>query len=485
MKKIVFVNPPLTQEERFGDFASAGNIMPPLGLCYLAAVTREKYFTEILDAPAEGWGPAKCAAEILSKEFDYVGITMTTLSVYNAHALATHLKEKNPYIKIIVGGPHITSTAKESFEKLENFDFGVLGEGEPVILNLLHALDNNAPLENIPGVVFRRDKDIIINQRPAFVKNIDEIPLPAWDLLPPLKEKYKQLNYTFQLLPTASMITSRGCPFKCRFCDTSVFGTSARLHTVDYIMKMIDELYGKYGIRDLVIYDDTFSLKKSRLIEFCKRLTGRYKGLFWICNAKIGSLDFETLTFMKKAGCREIGYGIESADEEILKYINKGINLIEVKEQVRLTKQAGISPKGYFIFGFPQETLQTMQKTIDFVLNLELDTFQVNFFTPFPGCDLHREVCTRGSFENDWKKMNLLNIVYVPEALTKRELKRGAFKARRRFYLRPHIIWNHVKYMRKPSDFINLYKAAYAFIKANTKEKISNTNYFSLRNFSL
>jgi len=473
MKKIVFVNPPLTLEERFGDFAKGGNIMPPLGICYLAAVTRKKYATKIIDVPAEGWGVERCAAEVLSKGFDCVCITTTTLSVYNAHKLATAIKENDPKITIIVGGPHISSTAEETMERFKHFDVGVIGEGEPVVLNLFDALDGSKPLEKIKGIVFRQGKKVIINQREEFINDLDTLPLPAWDLLPHLKEKYKQLNYTFQSLPTGSLITSRGCPYQCRFCDTSVFGRVTRFHSVDYIMKMIEELYFDYGVRDLVIYDDTFSLKKTRVIDICQRMIGNYENLFWICNAKIGTLDFETLKLMKKAGCREIGYGIESADEKILQFINKEVDLNKAKESLRLTKQAGISTKGYFIFGFPLETEESMKKTIDFALGSDLDTFQVNIFTPLPGCELYDEVIKYGSFDNDWEKMNLLNVLFIPHGLTKKGLEKYAFQARRRFYFRPRVIWNHAKYMRKPKDFLNLYKAAYAFTKANIKEKIN------------
>ncbi len=212
MSKIIFVNPPLTLEEMYGKLAIAGSRDPPLGLCYLAAITKEKgYETKILDAPAMNFGIKRSLEYILKENPDYVGITAVTLSITKAAKLAKMIKNINKNIKIIIGGPHITGIPKKTMELFKEFDIGVIGEGEITIVELLDHLNNKKSLNKIKGIVYRKNGRIILNKRREFISNLDKLPLPAWSLLPNLAKTYIPSAFGYEKLPSNVLITSRGC----------------------------------------------------------------------------------------------------------------------------------------------------------------------------------------------------------------------------------------------------------------------------------
>ena len=258
MKRIVFVNPPQQVEEIYGKLANERSILPTLGICHLAAVTREKgYETYIVDPIPFGWGIDKTIDEILKYSPDYIGITATTDVIYNAAKIVAKLKEYNKNIITIIGGPHITAVPENTLKLFPQIDIGVIGEGEDTIVDLLSTLNNGSILDNVKGIIFRKNGELLTTQPRPFIKDLDRLSLPAWDLLPRLDKYYRPSIINYKKLPSTSLITSRGCPGKCTFCDTKVFGAKYRGFSGPYVIRMIEYLENHYGIKDLVLYDES------------------------------------------------------------------------------------------------------------------------------------------------------------------------------------------------------------------------------------
>lgn len=465
-KNIVFVNPPITMEERYSKFSVGGSYLPPLGLCSLASVTRDNSFhTKIVDSVALKLNYKDTVSEVLRNFPKYIGITASTITIFNAAKLAEMVKNEDDTIVIIIGGPHITAVPQETMIKFPQFDLGVIGEGEVTIVDILKTYNHEGNLGNVNGIIFRENNVLKITNPRAFIKNLDSLPIPAFDLLPYLPKYYRPSAQSVKKMPSTSLITARGCPGKCIFCDRKVFGNHCRYYSANYIIKMIKHLYFNYKIRDIQIDDDTFLTNKHRLVEICQTLIEEDLDLSWNCLARVDYVNPKLLELMKKAGCWQIQYGIESGSQEILNFLKKGINLQQVEKAIKWTEEAGISSKGFFMVGNPLETEKSIIETIEFAKRLDLDDFQITFLTPFPGCEFHEIASQYGTFDDDWKKMNEYNIVFVPNGLTRELLEKYHVKAFKDFYLRPKVILSYLKRMRDLKTSLELSKVGLSFLK--------------------
>ena len=459
---IVFTRPRLSPEEEYGHLSKVGSVEIPNGLCWLAACTRKAgYKTEIIDAHAMNISNDELTDLILEKSPKYLGISANTINIYSAADLAKRIKNLNPKIKIIVGGPHITAVPIETLERFPEIDIGVIGEGEITIVDLLNTLENGKDLKNVKGIVYRKDKNIILTERREFIKNLDQLPFPAFDLLPDIKKYYRPPAWSLHRKTSALLITSRGCPFQCTFCDRAVFGNIARAHSAEYVMKMIRELYYKYGVRHLRLNEDNLLLFKDRLKKICKAIIKEKLKLTWSCFARADCVDLELLKLMKKAGCWQISYGIESGEQKILDVEKKNITLEQIEKAVRLTKKVGIRVVGFNMIGHPLETIESMKKTIDFNKRIKVDDFKTEFLTPFPGTELYYTAEKYGVLDRDWRKMGVYrDPIFIPYGLTKDLLiewhKRGLWQ----FYLQPRIIFSYLMQIRSIEDIKTLFLGA-------------------------
>jgi len=450
MLNVVFINPPIRMEERYGTLALAGSTMPSLGLCYLAGVARANGFkTAIIEASALNLSYQDVIKQISTLSSKYIALTATTLSICHAAELAREIKDKDRNIVTIIGGPHITAVPEETMNKFPQFDIGVIGEGEETLVELLNALENNGNLKQVSGLVINGENSPKITASRCRIKNLDTLPIPAWDLLTDFPQRYKPPLHRFEHLPAANIVTARGCPHKCIFCDRSVFGNFCRPHSAEYVMKMIKHLYYEFGVREILIEDDTFLIFQKRLKKICQMLIEERLDLSWSCLGRVDAVNPQILKLMRKAGCWQIGYGIESGSQRILDFIKKGINLEQIQNALLWTRKAGIKTKGFFMIGHPLETKETIEETIRFAKRIDLDDFDINKFTPFPGSEINKIANKYGKFDNDWEKMNLLQTVFVPFSLTKRDIEYYSRKALREFYLRPNIIFSHLRLLTK------------------------------------
>jgi len=444
--KVFFSTPPLSLQERYGSLAGGGSTSPSLGILILAAVARNEGFDcTVVDASALALTQDVLLERLEGIRPDILCISSTTLGIRNAGSLAAEAKRMIPSLKVVVGGPHITAAPLETMERFSAFDIAVIGEGELTLDELLLALSSGNSLSAVQGLIFREGNDLIDTGRRPFIRDLDSLPFPAWDLLEQFPNRYLPAPFKVMKLPAAILVTSRGCPNKCIFCDRSVFGSSCHGYSAEYVVKQMSELYHRYGIREFSFEDDTFITFRNRLKEICERLIELRLDISWTCLGRVNHVTAENLRLMRKAGCWQISFGIESGSAEILTLINKRVTLDQVRQAVLLSREAGIRSKGFFIIGHPGETHDSIRTTIDFALELPLDDISVSLMTPFPGTELYRRAAEFGEFDPDWGNMNLLNIVFIPHGLTRNDLVAAQKELLRRFYFRPRILFDYGK----------------------------------------
>ena len=456
---IIFTRVQLPLEEEYGHLAKIGNVEMPNGLCYLAASTRKAgYKTEIIDAHAMNISNDKLTNLIINKKTKYVGISANTINIYSAADLSKKVKDINPGIKIIVGGPHITAVPVETMKRFPEIDIGVICEGEITIVDLLNTLENNNDLKKVKGIAYRKSNKIIITEKREFIKNLDDLPPPAFDLLPDFKKYYKPPAWSLHGKTSALLITSRGCPAQCTFCDRAVFGNICRAHSAKYVMKVIRKLYYRYGVKHLRLNEDNLLLFRNRLKEICNTIIKEKLKISWSCFARVDYINLEILRLMKRAGCWQISYGIESGEQKILDVEKKGITLEQIESAVRLTKKVGIRVIGFNMIGHPLETIKSIKKTIDFNKRIKVDDFKAEFLTPFPGTELYYTAEKYGILDKDWRKMGVYKgPVFIPYGLTEELLIKWYKRGLIQFYLQPRIILSYIKQIRSLNDVKTLF----------------------------
>jgi len=316
---------------------------PPLGIASLAAFVRlHKHLPIILDLAVEEKDPKEICREFKP---DFIGFSVTTPLLFEAYKQARLLKDSFPELKIIFGGPH-SSTNVEAVLRNDFVDFVVFGEGEFTLKELLDSL----PLSGIKGLAYKENVEIRINQPRELIEDLDLLPMPAYDLLN--VNKYPDHPLAIRK-PNISIITSRGCPFSCIYCNKSIYGKSFRKINYKNIINQMESLIRRYGVKEFQIVDDVFTLDKGRVHDFCRELLKRKLNIKWMTpnGVRAESLDEETLGLMKRSGCHYLYLGIESGSPKILARIKKGVVLEQIRKSVHLINKAGIQAGAFFYAG--------------------------------------------------------------------------------------------------------------------------------------
>ncbi len=428
----------------------------PLGLEYLAAAIKKSHTVEIFDSIAEGWNkylPADNSEDLLYQgtdlkslqkaisrfKPDVIGVTWI-FSVQNRPVIETidFIKKNNKDIPIIVGGSHPSANPIQVMEQVPNIDIVVFGEGE---ITLKELLDKRLErLETINGVVYRKENQIIQNPSREFIKNIDDIPLPARDLAP-YRNYSKQIFYAslislfkkaginprqqrnlaflsssipllYELycvfynkihkekqLPFGDIMMSRGCPNNCVFCAVhTIWKPTWRPHSLERVLEEIDYLVSKQGIRRIFIADDNFNISKENIIQICQAIVARKYNITFQTGPYLPTLDDEILEWLKKAGVRSMRLSIESGNQEVLdKIIRKRIDLSKVPSVVKSAQRIGFNVEGAFILGLPGETIETMNDTVNFIKRVGFDGAKLSIYQPFPNTDAY-EICRKKGY---------------------------------------------------------------------------------------
>lgn len=430
--KVLLVNIPRRDVSKSGKQISA---VPPLGLAYIASSLKAKCTVKLLDAFALGLSNSD-VVDICQEEHPYiVGMTILTPWVADALDLTQLIKAKIPNILIIAGGPHPTVMWKETIEK-GIADICVIGEGETTAVALIEAITNKVALDGVSGIALKVDGVVKANPRSAFIDNLDLLPFPDWDSLP--IERYwdplvTKKNY-------ARIFASRGCPHSCVFCDQkNVHGRKIRMRSPGNIVDEIEYLVLKKGVRDVDINDSEFTFHKDWVKSICEEILNRKLTFTWRCNGRADSVEMDTLLLMKKAGSRLISIGVESGDDDVLKRIRKGETKAEIRRGCSLIKKAGITLDASFMLGLPFDTLDSMNKTIDFAKELDPHYAHFAIAIPYPGTEFYQIALEEGfPIPQDWTKFSFYgSALYAPPGLSTNEVKAAYAKAVKGFYLRP------------------------------------------------
>lgn len=405
---------------------------PPLGLAYLASIARsEGHDVIIVDSLAEGLDLRKLKGRIRSFYPDVIGITATTSMIPDAYEAARVAKEVNPDAIVLMGGPHVTFLPEETLNECKYIDIVVRGEGELIFRELLRKKD----LRDVRGITYRSSGMIKSNPAMPLISNLDEIPIPAYDLLP-------MHLYRFGSLRFGTIITSRGCPFNCIFCSSSLqFGKRWRAHSKERVIEELRILHHDYGVREVEFLDDTFTLDRRRAREISREIVREGLDISWTASSRVNTFDLETGREMKRAGAHTIYFGIESGSQKILDLIGKGITVEQSISAVKSAKKAKLRALGSFIIGFPEETEDDIRRTIDFSKRVGVDLAQFTIATPYPGTKLW-DIANKMNLllTRDWRKYTTIDVVMKSFYLTERQIKKLLNWAYISFYLRPKMI---------------------------------------------
>lgn len=418
----------------------AKGTLPPLGLAYMASFL-EKYGhkVKILDAEILNLTSMESRKIILKEKADIVGITCMTSTFPGALEAARFAKESGAIV--VLGGPHLNAFPKESVSS-DYVDYGIWGEGEETMLELVNALEkmkSDRQIGKIKGLIYKKKEKIFINP-PRIIENLDELPFPAWHLLP--VEKYGAI---IAEKPLVTMITTRGCPFQCGFCFKQPSDKKYRVRSAKNVVDEIEYCIKRYGIKEVMFYDDTLTLDKKHIENMCNEIINRGIKIKWEGPTRVDCVDEALLRLMKKAGCKLLRLGVESGDERILKVMNKQINLEKVKRAFKIAEKVGIETFAYFIIGYYSDTPESMNKTINFAAELNADWAMFTIATPYPQTNLFDLAAKDNLIDKDyWKKYTAGEKVGRMPYLVK-DADKWAKQAYRRFYFRPRFILKKVR----------------------------------------
>ncbi|MDD5711316.1 MAG: radical SAM protein [Smithellaceae bacterium] len=394
---------------------------PPLGVTYVAAAFEAAGAeVKIWDYIVNRYTPEKLKAQLDAFQPDAVGATSVTLNFPPAAEIVQTVKRYNPAIVTMMGGPHVSFDADETLKNYPGIDLIVRGEGEKTIADLTPVLRDPSAWEGIKGISFRRNGEIVHNAPQDLIEDLDTLPLPSRHLLP--LSRYMALGYPI------SIITGRGCPYACIFCQgRRMVGKKPRQRSSQLVVEEIEHIMS-YGITRINVADDLFTANKQKVREVCDEIHKRNLKLGWSAFARVNTVDKETLEIMRDAGCDAVSFGIESGNPEMLKRIKKGITLDMARAAISLCKEVGILAHTSFMVGLPGETPETLQDTKEFAADLGRRgaLYGYHFLAPFPGTTVHDEL-EKYDLEiltGDWTKYDANSAIVRTSQLSPEEIER-------------------------------------------------------------
>jgi anaerobic magnesium-protoporphyrin IX monomethyl ester cyclase len=387
--KVLLVQPPPV-EDVVKEYISA---QIPINLGYIAA-SLEQVGAEvrIRDYAVQPFDKFSFLEEIHHFKPTIIGFTSMTNAISSADKLSKYVKDFNKDIVTVLGGCHASALPIETLEEIESIDIVVIGEGDETIKEVYHKIGGGKSLEDVMGIAYRDDGRIKVNQKRELIKNLDDIPLPAWHLfnMKLYEKSHVSRGFSRKHIKMMELMTSRGCPFSCIFCAGHInYGRKVRFRTFENIKREIELCMKEYGVSHISVEDDTLSLNKGLLVQLCEYF--KEMKLTWNCNARVDSVDYELLKLMSESGCQKISFGVESGSPRILKLIKKGISLEQVKSAFEWAKKVGIKyVDGTFILGsHPDETLEEIEMTKKLIFELKPDFVSVSIMCPFPGTEVY------------------------------------------------------------------------------------------------
>ena len=452
---ILFIMPPFS----YGDLDSIGPKCPPLGIAIIAAYVEQKnYKVQIIDGFALNCKVDDICEEIKKQKPKVILVGSMTANHKTALEIMEKTKQIDKTIITICGGPHVTSLPESTILK-PYVDYLVINEGEITTIELLDMIFKRKKIDpaEIKGIAYKENGVMKLTEKRPFIKNLDDLPMPAYHLLP--MDSYKAYGWLDEGRKFTTMITSRGCPSKCSFCISSKnFMHWWRARSTEKVFEEILLLYNKYGIRHIYFQDDEFLVDHNRIKKLADLIIQNKLDIIWECLGRVININEDLLNDMARSGCKSILYGIETGYEDGLKKINKLATLEMAINAVKLTQKYGIMVKVTFIIGFPWESEKEIKQTIKFAKELDADITFFNTLNPYPGTYIYQEIADNNLFVgagDNWEHhiSHGTTPTVRTKYLTDKELQYWAGRAYLSLYTRPKFIYRKLKQMR---NFTNL-----------------------------
>ena len=391
--KILLIYPYCLQERPQDD-----DVRPvPIGVYYVGALLRaHNHEVEILNWHAINKTPKEIKKTLARKKPDIIGFSILHANRWGAIDIAKVAKKLQPKVKIVLGGIGATFLWQYLMTTYRQIDYCVVGEGEHPFLRLVELLKNRETnhIGTVPGIAFRKEGKIVLTGPVEPVVDIDTLPNPA---------RY----FTFQ-----HVVSSRGCPYNCAFCGSPQFWhRKVRFHSPAYFVEQLELLYDK-GVGYFYVSDDTFTLKRERVLAICRLIQKKRLAITWQAISRVNCIDEEMLYWMRKAGCIQISYGVESGSERIRDFLNKNITTADIKRAFQLTRSYGILPRAYFIYGSPGENWETIQESVDLMQAIKPLDMASYILDIYPGTALYRDYQERTGTRDDIWRQRIEDIMY-------------------------------------------------------------------------
>ncbi|MCA9751084.1 MAG: radical SAM protein [Gemmatimonadetes bacterium] len=482
--KILFVDtPPTLDWTPESHFTKGGRRFPALSVTgeitysYLnlqaAAILREAgHEVAYIDCQAEGVSYDELVPKVVAHAADLLVLYVEQIKIHVDKALAAAVKEKTD-TRVAFVGPFVTPLGTQVVRDTPCVDVALRGEYDESLRELVDAMATGGDWRAIEGSSVRHE-DGRVEEVGGYrhVADLDALPFPAYDLI----DFSKYHESVFRRKPAATMITSRGCPYQCIYCwfPQTIYGHKWRYQSAERVVAEMEHLHREFGVREIRVDDDIFELNRERVMQVCRLLQEKNLDLTWSPQCRPDRMDLDLLKEMKKAGCSRILYGCESANQDILDKMKKNIKVEAIENATRWTKEAGIDVHNCFILGFPWDTQDTVERTIEYAYNLNAEFCQFGIATPLPGTRLLAEVEKEGALVSgeDWSQHDGFSKAAVSYekngngGLTQDQIEDYATRAYREYYLRPQYIGLMVKRaFRSRDDFAQTWRLGKAFLR--------------------
>ena len=441
----------------------------PLSLAYLAATLEKAGHTiRVLDYQVEN---PKLESVLSEFRPDVTGLSFYSKEFEHAKELMRAIKAQGPGLPVVAGGPHVNAYRERVFEQSRDIDYAVVNEGEDTALELFAALEGGKDAAGIPGLFCRRASGEVTFGGPRpFRKDIDTIPFMALHHFQ--VKKYYPGAGTFRRLPSVTMLTSRGCPYRCIFCITDLFGKNVRLRSAENVLAEIELAVEKYGAREINFCDETLTIHRARMVDICEGLLKRKLKIGWKCSTRVDLVDPELLALMKRSGCFYIGFGVESGVQAVLDRLKKGITLDQIRRAFGACRKVGIDTMAYFMMNIPGESREDIEQSIRFSREIRPTFLNFELIKPYGGTELRRMIesdpgiTVNQQLWEQWESYSAGNhLFYLQDAVPEGYLREAYKRAVRDFYLRPSFILKAVLQLRSPEQLRSYFRSLLNMLK--------------------
>ncbi|WP_170294922.1 B12-binding domain-containing radical SAM protein [Roseospira navarrensis] len=453
---------------------------PPLGLLYLAGYleSHSEHRVSVLDAQPKGYTYPELARDLAGRSADVVGLTAMTFTLIDVVETCRVIRAVLPRAKIVLGGPHVHLFPAETIA-LDDVDFLVQGEGEIAFLDLLDKIDSPDLWPTVPGLVYRDEIGRVCNNGIATsTDKLDTLGFPARHKVD--REDYRSLLGRKNVVTT--MFTSRGCPFRCTFCDrpNSPVISGFRWRSASHIADEFEQCVAQ-GIDEAFIYDDTFTVRKDRVHDLCDEIIRRKIKFTWDVRAHVNTVDKDLLKHMSEAGCDRIHFGVEVGNDRMMKVIRKNTTVEKVRAAFAAAKAVRMETLGYFMVGQQTETADDLQDTLDLARSLNPTYAHFTIFCPYPGTQIYAQALEKGILKSDvWRDFvrNPAPDFELPvweENFTRDELRKHLVMMYKSFYMRPGYVLRSMTRIRSSAELMRKARAGLSVFTMTPNQKLYKT----------